>query len=265
MTKHDVVFTRDTSVDLTHAILLYSGGQTASYARETAGKAFASYHPVTIDAHGRPEIGAGVPLERKQLRDWTRMLGEYAPPQLLPDHVLVSHPEMLAWWIPARRRTAYFKISRPTPDLAVLGQEIAIEVPYPAHVLIARNNTLEAYALERSERPGGETPLLHSPILNVFVDGTLCWGNIAKPRRLDVAAIPAFEAALFDSWSTHPNIGQDATITDKRGLVRLWDDLAAKGRRSFPVAKLKPFGSINRGRRHRDKPVTLRSIIENNS
>ncbi|NWM25016.1 PRTRC system protein B, partial [Escherichia coli] len=87
--------------------------------------------------------------------------------------------------------------------------------------------------------PTAETILLHSPILNVFLNGSLCWGNIPRPTSLEVAAIPEFERALFDSWSTHPNPGQELTVTGKGGLVRLWDNLAATRATRFPVKRLK--------------------------
>lgn len=93
-------------------------------------------------------------------------------------------------------------------------------------------------------RPTPDTPLLHSPILNVYADGQLCWGNIPRPKGLAISAIPDFEHAVFESWSTHPNPGQELTVTGKGGLVRLWDDLAAKRATRFPVKRLKPFGTV---------------------
>lgn len=103
---------------------------------------------------------------------------------------------------------------------------------------MATPRRLGVYALAENERPSATTRVLHSPVLNVFVDGSLCWGNIPRPRTLDVAAIPDFERALFDSWSTHPNPGQELTVTGKGGLLKLWDDLAARQATRFPVRRL---------------------------
>jgi PRTRC genetic system protein B len=105
--------------------------------------------------------------------------------------------------------------------------------------------------------------VLHSPILNVFVNGTLCWGNIPVPRLLTISSIPEFERALFDSWSTHPNPGQEFTISGKGGLVRLWDDLAARRARRFPVRRLKPFGagSPRQARRTSAEAMTVGKLI----
>lgn len=126
-------------------------------------------------------------------------------------------------------------------DAKALAQRTTVRVPYPAHLFVATRGGLAVYALPKDERPTAETPLLHSPILNVFLNGQLCWGNIAKPRALTVAAIPEYERAVFDSWSTHPNQGQESTIKGKGGLARLWDDLAARQAKRFPVNRLKPF------------------------
>jgi hypothetical protein len=63
------------------------------------------------------------------------------------------------------------------------------------------------------------------------------------PKTLMVASIPEFEAAVFDSWSTHPNPGQELTLTGKGGLVRLWDDLAARRAARFPTKRLRPFAA----------------------
>ena len=81
-------------------------------------------------------------------------------------------------------------------------------------------------------------------------------GNIRKPKALNVAAMAEYENAVFDSWSTHPNNGQDQSVTGKGGLVRLWDDLAARGAKRFPVKRLKPFKA---GRQA--TPVTLGAVI----
>jgi PRTRC genetic system protein B len=102
--------------------------------------------------------------------------------------------------------------------------------------------------------------VLHSPVLNVYVDGRLCWGNIPVPKSLITASIPDFERAVFDSWSTHPNPGQEATATGRGGLIRLWDDLAARKASRFPVRRLKPFGTVGRGKA--DQPVTLGALIK---
>ncbi|QSR19489.1 MULTISPECIES: PRTRC system protein B [Sphingomonadaceae] len=235
---------------LTNAILLYTN-QAPRYLKpygtssvDTA--AFASIHAVELGGDGRPTIAAGSPLTRAHLRRWSEALGRTAQPELLPEHVLVAHPDMLAWWVPGQVRPAHFALSDPPADLHALAGRTTLPVPYPPHFLIATRHGLGVYALPANERPSADTPVLHSPILNVFVDGRLCWGNIPKPRVLGIASIPAYESALFDSWSTHPNPGQDRTIRGKGGLVRLWDDLAARGATLFPVSRLKPFGAGTR-------------------
>ncbi|MDE2596304.1 MAG: PRTRC system protein B [Sphingomonadales bacterium] len=240
---------------LQSAILLYrTSGRSGDIA-----PAFASIHAVE-HGDGGPVIAAGSPLTRQHLRRWTEALGRNAPPEILPDNVLVAHPDVLAWWVPEQVRPAYFHLERPLKDLKAIAKRCIVPVPYPAHLFIATRKGLGVYALAKSERPGADTVVLHSPVLNVFVDGKLCWGNIAKPKKLSVASMAEYERAVFDSWSTHPNAGQDQTVAGKTGLVRLWDDLAARGARRFPVSRLKPFHPVP----HRPAnlaPVTVAQLI----
>lgn len=230
---------------LTKAILLYSGNSrditNAGGTTRKVAPAFASIHPVALDDDGTPVIEAGAPLSRAQLRQWTEALGRNVAPEILPANVLVAHPDMLAWWTPAQVRTAWFALSKPPKGLRALHERATVRVPYPAQLLIATHRGLDIFTLPTSERPSADTAVLHSPILNVYANGSLCWGNVARPRTLGVASIPEFERALFDSWSTHPNIGQELTVTGRGGLVRLWDNLAARGATRFPVKRLKPF------------------------
>jgi PRTRC genetic system protein B len=230
---------------LTSAILLYRSktprnvGPYGALRQHEA--AFASMHAIEHDDEGRPTIGAGAPLSRAHLRQWTEALGRTVIPEILPDNVLVAHPDILVWWTPARVRPAYFALSSPPSGLQALSGRTIVPIPYPAHLFIATRSGLGVYALPANERPTAVTRVLHSPILNVFVDGLLCWGNIPRPSALTIASIPEFERAVFESWSTHPNPGQERTVAGKGGLVRLWDDLAARGARRFPVRRLKPF------------------------
>lgn len=255
---------------LTNAILLYrteAPQNPNSYGvSRRDGHAFASIHHVERDADGGPTIAAGTPLTRAHLRQWAEALGRTTPPEILPDNVLVAHQDVLAWWIPEQVRPGYFNLTTPPAGARVLAERTIRRVPYPAHLLIATARTLSAYALPESRRPTAATAVLHSPILNVFVDGSLCWGNIPRPSTLTVSAIPEFERALFDSWSTHPNPGQEFTVSGKGGLVTLWDDLAAREAARFPVKRLKPFAANRRQNSSRKsaapaEPMTVGRII----
>jgi len=252
---------------LTNAILLYrtqAPARASAYAAPGSdGQAFASIHAIEHDDDLAPTIATGTPLTRAHLRQWTKALGRAAPPEILPHNVLVAHEDVLAWWVPAQVRSAFFDLTRRPATLRALGQKTIMPVPYPAHLLVATRTKFLVCALRDNERPTAATQLLHSPILNVFVDGSLCWGNIPRPRTLSVSTIPEFERALFDSWSTHPNQGQELTVTGKGGLVKLWDDLAARRARRFPVYRLKPFfrNGTQRGGAAQPVPMTFGHLI----
>ena len=202
---------------LTNAILLYQAGTSrtpnAYGAPRNDMAAFASMHAVEHDEDGRPTIAAGIPLSRAHLRQWTEALGRTAIPEILPDTVLVSHPDVLAWWSPAQVRPAYFALSSPPDGLRALARRTTVAVPYPAHLFIATRTGLGVYALPASERPVADTPVLHSPILNVFIEGRLCWGNIPRPKTLGVAAIPASSG----SGTISPRVGQAASRSGASG------------------------------------------------
>lgn len=256
MANHSISFEpTDTGMVLTSAILMYRSDGPSS--GQSSAPAFASMHSIE-HGDGAPTIAAGVPLAQSHLRQWTKALGQASPPQLLPGNVLVSHPDMLAWWVPEQVRTAYFALSRPPEGLKALAGRCSHLVPYPAHLFVATRTGLGVYALAKSERPAPDTQLLCSPVLNVFNTGSLCWGNVRRPRVPTVAAVPEYEAAVFDSWSTHPNSGQELSVTGKGGLVRLWDDLAARKAKRFPVARLSPFTG---GRGRKAKPITLNMLV----
>lgn len=235
---------------LANAILLYRNEAPRNLkpygAPHQDAPAFASIHEIEHDDGGQPTIAAGVPLSRAHLRQWTEALGRTTAPEILPGTMLVAHPDMLVWWVPAHVRRAYFALSAPPTGLRALSVRTTVPVPYPPHLFVATRSGLGVYALPANERPTADTPVLHSPVLNVFVDGRLCWGNIPKPQTLTIASVPEYERAVFDSWSTHPNPGQELTVTGKGGLVRLWDDLAAREARHFPLKRLKPFGAARR-------------------
>lgn len=270
MTQHCVQFEGTAGgMVLTNAILLYRTdgvcGLNSSQGPGQDSDAFASIHPIEQDEDGGPSIAAGTPLTRAHLRQWTEALGRAAAPEILPDNVLIAHPDMLAWWVPAQIRPAYFHLSGNREGLRALSGRAILPVAYPAHLLIATRRRFGVYALAQSVRPTAATRLLHSPILNVFLNGALCWGNIPKPKSLAISAIPEFERALFDSWSTHPNPGQELTVTGKGGLVRLWDNLAATRAKRFPVKRLRPFlgdrrQTVNRNSNRTD-PMTFGDLI----
>lgn len=260
MTKHSTQFEAAAGgMVLTEAILLYRKETVRRHLGEE-GEAFASIHAVE-HRDGQPTIEAGTPLTRADLRRWTEALGKSAAPEILPANVLVAHADMLAWWVPEKVRPSYFALSSPPKGLKLLGERTTLPLPYPAHLFIATRKGLGVYALPASERPTVDTHILHSPVLNVFISGQLCWGNIPRPKTLGVASMAEYERAVFDSWSTHPNHGQDLTVTGPGGLIHLWDALARAGARRFPVKRLQSFYPGTKRPAEPTEPITLGALV----
>ena len=136
---------------LTNAILLYrSEGSRNPHAYGASTQdacAFASIHAVEQTNEDHPTIAAGVPLTRAHLRRWTEALGRSVAPELLPANILVAHADMLAWWVPAQVRPAWFALSSPPDGLRILHEKIIAAVPYPAHLFVATRSGLGVYAL----------------------------------------------------------------------------------------------------------------------
>lgn len=254
----------DGGLVLTDAILLYRTAMRDDANRYTMsvprGDTFASIHAVE-HGDGQPTIAAGAPLTRAHLRQWTEALGRKVAPEILPGNVLVAHPDILAWWVPAKLRTSYFDLTKPPAGVQALAQRTVLQLPFPAHLFVATRGRLCVYALAVSERPTADTILLHSPVLNVYIDGSLCWGNIPRPKSIVPASMPDYERAVFDSWSTHPNVGQEDTVTGKGGLVRLWDRVAASKATRFPIRRMRPFVHCD-GRKADRQPMTLGALIQ---
>lgn len=204
------------AVQLRAAILLY-GQSNQSFA-------YGTVHPV-LEASGkgnkgsvRPVIGAGVPLDRAALIACLQSLAQnaVAAAEFLPPTVLAVGPHALTWWCPPGQRRVFF-------DCKEIGKRSAV-VPHPGIVFHATHDDLRLFALKGGERPQPSTVLFEPPYFNTWDDGDLCIGSAKVPRKLDVASIPDWEAAFFESAFTHPNHGKKR-LTYKRGEFAFWKDM----------------------------------------
>jgi PRTRC genetic system protein B len=242
-------FTQSAPFELTEAILIY--------AQRESGRAYATQHQVDRQQNGEPLIMAGSPLTRQRLRHWTKALAAEPPLELIADNLLARNADAMVWWTPAKIRELYFNLNKElAKGLSALGRKTVRPAACPAHVIAATHDTVYAFALADSSRPGPDTVLLRSPILNIHRSGELCWGTIRRPALSDPDAMQKFESAVFDAWNTHPNDDQ-ATIVEG-GLVPLWDELVATKALSFPTDILPPHRT---GANDKQTPVTLARLI----
>lgn len=198
----------DAQLQLSTALLMY---------RSDDGGVYATVHPVETEAENpaRKIIGAGAPLTKEALSDFAAAVGEATSfDGFVPDNLLFTAPNMIAWWTPASIRKCWFRSQN-----RFIGTKVA-EVAHPAMVFIVTPGDWFVFALAESARPTPATKLQHAPHFNVWEGGRICTGNVALPKVADASSFKAFEAAFFDSNFTHPN--REGATNHKGGITSLW-------------------------------------------
>lgn len=198
----------DTELHLVSALLMY---------RSNDGGVYATVHDVETEAEdpARKIIGAGVPLTKEALAGFASAAGDATSfDGFVPDNLLFTAPNMIAWWTPASVRKCWFR----SPN-RFIGTKVA-EVAHPAMVFVVTPGDWFVFALTESTRPAPTTKLQHSPHFNVWAGGRICTGNVALPKVADAGTFKQFEDAFFNSNFTHPN--REGATKHKGGITSLW-------------------------------------------
>jgi PRTRC genetic system protein B len=203
----------ETTLNLVSALLMYQSDR---------GDVYATSHPVVTDAQHphRKVIGAGVPLSKASLAKFADAVSTAtAFSGFLPEHLLFSSPNLIAWWTPSAVRTTWFK---PAGTGKLDGHAPAA---HPALVFVATPDDWFVFALRESTRPAPATRLYHAPHFNVWDGGRVCTGNVELPPAFGAEVIGRYETAFFRSHFTHPN--RDKAVKYKGGMQQLWRDQLA--------------------------------------
>jgi PRTRC genetic system protein B len=203
-----VVTEGDRTLRLVGAMLMYDSGQ---------GDVYATTHPIEVDANdpARRVIGAGAALTKDALAKFAAAVGKAtAYAGFVPDNMLYTSPNLLAWWVPAAVRNTWFKCSPET-----LG-EVSGPAAHPALVFVATCTDWFVFALATSARPSPDTPMHHAPHMNVWDGGRICTGNVKLPDALAAETLAAYEHAFFRSHFSHPN--RTDVVKGKDGMYGLW-------------------------------------------
>ncbi len=206
----NIITQGDTALHLVSALLMYESNR---------GDVYATTHSVEVDAENpmRKVIGAGVPMSSQNLARFARAVDvATAYAGFVPDNLLFTSPNLIAWWTPASTRTAWFKST--DPEVADAHGPVA----HPALVFVAVPGDWFVFALRESARPGPATKLCHAPHFNVWDGGRICTGNVALPPAVGAEAIAVYEDAFFRSHFTHPN--RTGAVKYKGGMKALWHD-----------------------------------------
>lgn len=222
----NIVAAGDRTLRLVSAVLMYDSGQ---------GDVYATTHAIEVDATNpeRRVLGAGAALTKDALAKFADAVGKAtAYAGFVPDNMLFTSPNLLAWWVPAAVRTTWFKCS--TDTLGTVSGQAA----HPALVFVATSTDWFVFALPTSMRPTPSTALYHAPHMNVWDGGRICTGNVELPETLSAETIKAYEHAFFRSHFTHPN--RKEAVKHDGGMYGLWRDQLAKPNRAAMTRALKP-------------------------
>ena len=210
------------NMTLTGAVLVYQGGR----------EAFAVWHPAKSGpTEGAPYLGEAEPLTMEFLRTLSTGLGVYVAPEILPASVIVRTSELLVWWAPAQYRILFFgEHSGARSDLN------GKRYPVPPLVFKVESGKLSVRALDKDERPRGETKLKTAPFWNSNDSGEICIGTMRMPESSGVDAIEGWERGFFQSEFTHA-YGAARLTGFPGGYLGLCHRLAGS-RKPFPVEYL---------------------------
>jgi PRTRC genetic system protein B len=210
------------NMTLSGAVLVYQSGR----------EAFAVWHPAKPGpTEGAPYLGEAEPLTMEFLRTLSTGLGVYVAPEILPASVLVRTSELLVWWAPTQHRILFFG------EHSGAGSDLnGKRYPVPPLVFKVESGKLSVRALDKDERPRGETKLKTAPFWNSNDSGEICLGTMRIPESSGVDAIEGWERGLFQSEFTHA-YGAARLTSFPGGFLALCRGLAGS-RKPFPVEYL---------------------------
>jgi PRTRC genetic system protein B len=210
---------------LSEAVLVYRAG---------GGGAFASLHQVKQADDGVPYLAAGEPLTTAFVRTLAQGLGAQVKPEIYPENVLARTPDMLVWWSRPQCRVMFFGGT----DLEARKLN-GLVFPHPALIFKVVEKDLHVRAMAMTSRPCPETRLKTAPYWNTDSRGLVCAGSMRVPESSDIASIPAWQDAYFQSEFTHA-AGAVRLTSYPGGFIGLWKSLP--GRKRFPVQYLTGAG-----------------------
>jgi PRTRC genetic system protein B len=203
---------------LSEAVLVYQAG---------GGGAFASLHRVKQADDGVPYLAPGEPLTTAFVRTLAEGLGAQVKPEVFPENTLARTPDLLVWWSRPQRRVMFFGgTDREARKLN------GLLFPHPGLVFKVVGKDLYVRAIATISRPTPETPLKIAPYWNTDSRGLVCAGSMRVPESCDIASIPTWQDAYFQSEFTHA-AGAVRLTSHPGGFIGLWRSLAGKKR--FPL------------------------------
>jgi PRTRC genetic system protein B len=195
---------------------------------------FVSMHDVIpAGDNTAPRLGPGHLLSLEFLKQLSLGLSGPGRAAILPGNVLACSPELLVWWTRPRLHRMFFC------DGAEDRRELnGCVCPHPALVWTVSRGALYLRALAQPTRPCASTPIMVAPYWNTEAGrGSVCQGDMKRPRKTDVSTMLEWEEGFFNSRFTHPS-GLGKLTTHRGGFIGLWREMA--GSKNFPERYLIP-------------------------
>lgn len=203
-----------TGYQLKRAILLYEG--------QHQGDVYATINAVR-HGKGGAMLDVGVPATVEACADFARAMADRAAfTGFLSENLLYVGPRVVAWWRAPQPTRVWFKTEDEKNAKRHIGERTAV-TPQPGLVFVVADGLWHVFAVKGAARPKPDTPLYRAPYFNVWIEGRICEGNIARPQRVTPEAIGRFEQAFFESRFTHSNVQKSSDITRyEGGIYALW-------------------------------------------
>lgn len=192
---------------------------------------FVTLHEVIHEGE-EARLGTGHLLTPQMLSRLVNDLGQSAPPEILPERVLVRTGETIVWWKPAGQAVSFFSDRGADTMLKELNGK---KYPHPPLVFKVNGSNLWIRALGANRRPTEKSPLYMAPYWNCYENGSVCTGTMKIPREKSVAGIEDWEQSFFRSEFTHAG-GVGKRTTYSRGFLAMWQALQSETQ--FPTRYL---------------------------
>jgi PRTRC genetic system protein B len=168
-------------------------------------------------------------------------------PEILADQILAATDDLLVWWRRAGPEDLAFDVDWHEGEQ---GRErlqgIMLRMPLPPLVFLMRRNAFSrgiwqgiyVYAAAENKRPSGATQLYRAPLLNLNIDGAVCWGDGESPNGRSVDDVPEWQRLFFASKFSHYN--NDSPVRSRRPYKWI-ADFCASGAETFSKKELLPM------------------------
>lgn len=205
---------------LSRALLVYGKSSFDGYPYRHP---FITLHDVAHDGSDA-RLKEGRLVTPEMLLDLLRDLGRDAPPEILPERVLVRAENILVWWRPARQNLMFFSENTGDKDIIRMSGKL---YPHPPLVFKASEGHLWVRALTRNRRPEASTALAVAPYWNCYDNAAVCTGSMRIPKDQSCSVTTEWEQAFFASEFTH-GAGLGKRTSYRKGFLPMWRSLERK-------------------------------------